>query len=156
MVYAYYADNAGHSATPACANCTHFELRWVPVFVTAFFYKIFGLNDFGSALFSLVSFVSIAVLLYAILRKETLFVIASGFVLFFLNHSTVFYTHRLLADTGISAFNFLAYYFYHRQLFGIKNRSVFNATILSIALMLALLTKETVIILLPFGCCCWQ
>lgn len=150
MVYAYYSANAGHSAAPACDNCTHFELRWIPVFVTAFFYKIFAVNDTSSALFSLLSIISIAVIVYAMLRKEKLLVVIVAFVLLFLNHSTVFYAHRLLADTGIAALNFLAYYSYHRELFGWQNKSILNASVFSVALMLALMTKETVIILSPF------
>lgn len=150
MVYAYYSASAGHSVAPACDNCTHFELRWIPVFVTAFFYEIFGLSDTSSALFSVLSIVSIAVIVYAMLRKEKLLVVGAAFALLFLNHSTVFYAHRLLADTGIAAFNFLAYYCYHRELFGTQNKSTLNATVFSVVLMLALMTKETIIILSPF------
>jgi hypothetical protein len=148
--YAKYAALAGNNSYTASNVCDHFGLRWLPIFTTAFFYKFFGVNAITSALFSAISFVLTAFVVHAFIRRENFYIQVVTYILFFWNYSVIFYAHRLLPDAGFCAFNFIAYYFYHRQIFSTKKTTIKNTVLLSISLMLAVLTKETIIIVFPF------
>jgi hypothetical protein len=148
--YARFASIISNKSHPENSFTDHFSLRWVPIYVTSFFYYLFGINAISSALFSVASFIFTAIILYQFLKKENFFTQLIAYVLFFFNYSIVFYTHRLLPDSGICFFNLVAYYIYYRQRFYEKKATHLHAFLLSICLMLAVLTKETVIILFPF------
>src|SRR5688572_7188541 len=50
----------GHLLTPATS---HFQLRWTIIFVTAFFYKLFGISAFTSTLCPFISICLCGILL---------------------------------------------------------------------------------------------
>jgi hypothetical protein len=150
MDYAHYASTFGDKTTVVCNYCDHFQFRWIPILITAFFYHFLGINDITSALFSLLCFLITAFFIYQFIKKEPLKIQLLTYVLFFFNHSTIFYAHRLLGDGGICAFNFIAYYFYHQYTFGEHQQRTFKyAFLVSVFLMLLILTKESVIIIFP-------
>jgi hypothetical protein len=146
--YARYAAdiiNQGFSLSPAK---DHYQLRWTIIYVTAFFYKLFGINAFTS---SLCSFISIALCGF-LLRKMTStykpLVFFLTLLFFFFAHSILFYMHRLLPDPAVCLATLWMYSSYRS--FAINQaHPLAYALQFSVALLLAILTKETIIIVLP-------
>jgi hypothetical protein len=126
----------------------HYSLRWITIIITAFFYKLFGVNAVSSALFSFASFVTSGIIIYKIIEREAVLIQLLAFVLFFLNYTVIFYSHRLLPDAGVGLFVLLAYYCYHRERF-ISSSPLKHALFFSASVFLAALTKETIFITLP-------
>ncbi len=146
--YARYAAgivNNGISFSPAA---DHYQLRWTTIYTSALFFKLFGINSFASTLCSFISIVLCGVLLKKIMKAYKPVVYLLSLLLFFFAHSILFYMHRLLPDPAMCLavlWMYTAYrsYYLHGQ------RPVSYGLQFSFALLLAVLTKETIIIALP-------
>lgn len=148
-IYARYAALFAQTGHLNSNITDHYNLRWSCIAVTAFFYKLFSVNAISSALFSFTCFVITAFVMNAMIAKEKIAIRFLANVFFFLNYSVIFYAHRLLPDAGICLFVFLAYYFYHRQRFINTKHAFIHASLFSISILAAIVTKETIFITLP-------
>ena len=143
--YAADAANHGINLTPATDQ---FQLRWITVYSTAVFYKLFGITAFTSSLSSFLSFIGCGIILYKILKESNLKVYVLSMTLFFFSQSIIFYSHRLLADPAVCFAALWMYYAY--RCFYLKNQHAFKyALYFSMALLIAIMAKETVIIIVP-------
>ena len=145
--YARYAAGAagGINFLPAADQ---FQLRWVTVYSTAVFYTLFGITAFTSSLSSFLSFVGCAIILHKILKESNLRIYLLSMTLFFFSHSIVFYAHRLLADPAVCFAAFWMYYSY--RCYYLKAQHAFKyACYFTIAFLIAVMAKETIIIILP-------
>src|ERR1044072_2340816 len=66
--YARYAADIVHKGASFSPASNHYQLRWTVIFVTAFFYKLFGINAFSSTLCSFISFVLCGYILKKVLN----------------------------------------------------------------------------------------
>lgn len=146
--YARYAAgivNHGISFSPAA---DHYQLRWTVIFTTAFFFKLLGITSFASTLCSFISMACCGLLLKKIMREYKPVVYLLSLLLFFFAHSILFYMHRLLPDPALCLAvlwmytSYRSYYLYEQKPFSCGLQ-------FSFALLLAVLTKETIIIALP-------
>jgi 4-amino-4-deoxy-L-arabinose transferase-like glycosyltransferase len=143
--YAADAANHGINLTPATDQ---FQLRWVTVYSTAVFYKLFGMTAFTSSLSSFLSFIGCGILLYKILKESNLKIYLLSMTLFFFSQSIIFYSHRLLADPAVCFAALWMYYAY--RCFYLKNEHAFRyALYFASALLIAIMAKETIIIIVP-------
>lgn len=126
----------------------HFQLRWVTIYTTAFFYKLFGINSFVSTLSPFLGIILSGFLLKKILSPYPPMIFSLSLVLFFFSHSILFYMHRILPDTMMC---FAILWMYSSYRFSLTNgQSAFrNGLQFSTALLVALMTKETIIIAAP-------
>jgi len=127
---------------------SHYSLRWTCIYATAFFYQLFGINEITSALFSFFCLTGTAFLIKKLISSNREPVLLYAYILFFFSFTAVFYAHRLLPDTGICFFVFLAYYFYHKTRFK-DSSGLWMAMGFSLSLFMAMLTKESIIVTLP-------
>jgi hypothetical protein len=146
--YARYAANAATGKISFSPAADQFQLRWVTVYSTAFFYKFFGITAFTSSLSSFLSFTGCGVILYKILKNSNLKLYLLSMTLFFFSHSIVFYAHRLLADPAVCFAALWMYYSY--RCYYLKEQHAFRyACYFTTALLIAVMAKETIIIIVP-------
>lgn len=146
--YARHAAELLHTGALSFTDTDHFRLRWTCIFATALFYKLFGVTAFASSLFSYFSFTLTAWLICLLLKKEPARLLLFAYAMFFLSFTVIFYAHRLLPDAGVCLFVFAAYFFYHRKRFN-NAPDLTYAALFALALFLAMIAKETVIITAP-------
>ncbi len=150
--YARHAANIGLHGRNYHPVTDQFLLRWSTVYSTAFFYKLFGVNDVTSCLCTAMSLAGCGWLLYKVGCATKPMVFLFSATLFFWAHSIIFYSHRLLPDATMCLAVFWMYFSY-RNFSERKEKAKFYALQFSIAFLLALITKETIVIALPlFGC----
>lgn len=146
--YARYAADVAHNGISFSPALDQYQLRWITVYSTALFYWLFGINTFTSTLSSTISFALCGILLYKILRYEKISIYFLSMALFFFARSIIFYSHRLLPDPTMCLAVLWMYYCYRS--YYLKKQRYFSYGIqFSVALFLAILTKETIIIALP-------
>ena len=146
--YARYAAEVAHNGMSFSPALDQYQLRWVTVYSTAFFYWLFGINTFTSTLSSAISFVLCGILLYKILRCKKNSIYFLSIALFFFARSVIFYSHRLLPDPTMCLMVLWMYYCY--RCYSSKKQSHLRYGMqFSVALFLAIITKETIIIALP-------
>lgn len=146
--YARYAAgvvNHGFSFSPAV---DHYQLRWTAIYTTAFFFKLLGINSFASTLCSFISIALCGVLLKKIMQDYKPIVYLLSLLLFFFAHSILFYMHRLLPDPA-QCLAVLWMYASYRSYYQQEQKPLRYGLQFSFALLLAVITKETIIIALP-------
>jgi hypothetical protein len=144
--FARYAGEIKNFGISSAKAVDHFQLRWTPIWFTAFFYSIFGVNDISSALYALGCMLGCGWLIYRMQKNEGWKVCLFTCALFFLGRSVLFYSHRLLADPGI-CLAVLTMYYACRNL---QHRNIAGGFLFAFAFICAVMTKESIIIALPF------
>ncbi len=148
MVYARMANDI---LTGQIDWSNHYSYRWTINGLTAFAYAVFGINDHSSALPSLLMSIGIAFGILMCLRERQWYVGLAAIGLYCLFQWNVFYADKLMPDIYVSAFVFLAWYAY-RQRSSPQLSTLGTASLLTIGLFLAFLSKGTVVLILPlFG-----
>ncbi len=121
----------------------HYSYRLTHIAALAFWYGLFGVNDFTSSLPALLSTLLIFGLAAHLLRRLG-WVALLGFVcLYFSTAWNFFYANKLMPDLTLSACGFAAWYTYQR------GRSWWWGILGGLCLFLAFNSKGTVILLLP-------
>ncbi len=148
IVYVRYAADIVTNGIPYELPTSHFQLRWTAIYVAAFFFKLFGVNNFTAALCSFISVLGTGLLLMKIMRKFNLAIFSFSLLLFFFAYSTLFFMQRILPDVTICFAIFWMYYSYRSYTEQQANHTR-HALQFSLALMLGIVTKETIILALP-------
>ena len=146
--YAKYAAKIANDGITFAPATSHYAVRWTAIVVTAFFYKIFGISGFTSLLCSFISLLFCGWLLHRTMRNYKLPVYFLSLLFFFFAHSIIFYMHRLLPDPAmclIVLWMYLSYRTYYLR----NERPLVYALQFALATLLAVITKETIIIVLP-------
>ena len=125
----------------------HFSFRITLVGLTALSYRLFGINDFASAMPSLLASIATLFLVFIILRKEKNEIITIGLSFFSLNLWGMFYSDKLMPDALITFFSFLCIFSIY--LFKFRKRDYWYAFIAALALFLAFNTKGNIVLLFP-------
>lgn len=146
--YAKYAAKIASNGITFTPAASHYEVRWTVIVVTAFFYKLFGIGSFTSLLCSFLSLLFCGWLLHRMMRNDKLPVYFLSLLFFFFAHSIIFYMHRLLPDPAmclIVLWMYLSYRTYRLR----DERPLWYALQFALAILLAVITKETIIIVMP-------
>jgi hypothetical protein len=123
-------------------HADHFSYRWFVVFFTGIGYHWFGVTDGVSLAVSLISTLLVVAMLYKHLQRTG--GVWLVLVVFSLQYTVVFYAHRLLPDSAVMMLGFAAYLFYRS---GKPGR--IEGALASLALFMAFLAKETVVLMAP-------
>lgn len=148
IVYARYAASIAKNGIPFGPATNQYQLRWTTVYFAAFFFKLLGINTFATTLFSFFSTVLCGAILKKVLQDYDPLIYLLSLTAFFFCHSILFYMHRLLPDSAMCLAVFWMYTSY-RNLSANKQSQVKKGLHFSAGLLLAILTKETIIIVLP-------
>ncbi|MFY7651099.1 MAG: hypothetical protein ACOVQE_00280 [Chitinophagaceae bacterium] len=149
--YARFAADWSYNNYVNALSTNHYELRWVIILCTAFFYKLLGVTVFSSLLCNYLSLLLTGYLLFQQLKKASLFVFLLGLSLYFGAHSIIFNMHRLLPDATMCTLVFALFLLYQQVLQNNFNTKKIIIIAFQFAFVgfLAVGTKETVIIVAP-------
>jgi 4-amino-4-deoxy-L-arabinose transferase-like glycosyltransferase len=123
--------------------------RWMVIYITAIFYKLFGINEITSSASGLLCVFSIGYLIKLILKRESFHVYVLALLFYFLNYHTFFSTHKVFADSPVSLFGFLTFYIYQRASANRGDKYFLYALCFSVSAFCIMLSKETVMLFLP-------
>ncbi|WP_290792606.1 ArnT family glycosyltransferase [Flavihumibacter sp. UBA7668] len=144
--YARYAATLTQGDFNWFTSSDHFAHRWLPIIITGFFYWLFGINDFTSALFGILSTLGTCWAILQLSRKSGRTIQTFSAVLFLLTYSALFASHRLWPDSGIAFFFLTALNSYLN--FSAENYRK-HAIWFTICLFAIFLSKETIILFIP-------
>ncbi|MBW6478975.1 MAG: hypothetical protein K0B37_06050 [Bacteroidales bacterium] len=126
-----------------------FSYRSTIVFLTALSYFFFGINDFASALPSIVITIAILFVVFEVLKKHGSLQTIAGLSATIFIHIFLFYSDKLMSDIYVAFFLLLAVYCIDRYRFGSKGKVLKYAFLFPLSLFLAFLSKETATLFLP-------
>ena len=144
----YAADIIHHGFFFEPSNSNSFQLRWTQIFVTALSYKLFGINVFSSTICSFISIILSGILLKKNVEGYKLPNYFLALVLYFFAHSILFYIHRVLPDAPMCFAVFWLYSSYRSYTIK-QNNPLIYAFQFAAAFLLSIVTKETIIIVVP-------
>lgn len=145
--YARYAARVVSDGHLTLNTHDFFELRWGAIYGTAFFYWIFGINNFSTVAYGFSTVLLTAFILYRMVYKLPVRSVFAALLLFILNYPVLFASHRIWADTAVMLFSLLAFYLYWRQ--QDEQKSWWSSLAFSVCLFLVIVSKETIILLIP-------
>lgn len=126
-----------------------FSYRWGIISLTGLFYALFGMSDEVSAIApSLVLLATVLLIFHALKRQEAI-VGVIGVLIYAFDNWTMYYSDKLMCDTTVALATFAAFLMIYHHRFENSNKIVFHAFLLSVALILAYMSKESVLLLFP-------
>lgn len=146
----HYAEMANDVLQGTIQYNDHFFYRWPTVFLTALSYKVFGINDFASALPAMGIGVGILFIVFLILKRYSNFILFVGLSLIALSNWFLFYTDKLMPDIFVAFFVLCVvatlYYF---KFVAKETQPKKYAFLLALSLLFGFLAKETIVLILP-------
>ena len=127
----------------------HIAYRWTIVGLTALAYYLFGVNDFASGLFPILTFVATRILVYKITDGGRVYQKLIAVSLVCLSPWNMFYSDKIMPDVYI-AFSVLASVsaiYYHR--YSDKKQDLKYACLFTVALLFGFFTKGSIVLILP-------
>jgi len=146
--YSRYAAEVVHHGLSFEPAKNNYQLRWTPIYVTAFFYKLFGINAFASTICSFISVLLCGFILKKAVNSYKSISYFFSLALFFLAHSILFYMHRLLPDAPMCFAVFWLYVSYRAYCIQ-QSQPIKYALQFAAAFLLSIITKESIVIILP-------
>lgn len=146
----HYAEMANDVLQGTIQYNDHYFYRWPTVFLTALSYKIFGINDFASALPAMGISIGILGLVFSVLKRYSNFILFVGLSLITLSNWFLFYTDKLMPDIFVAFFILAAVTVIYRYKY-IENEAHPKkyALLLALSLLFGFLAKETIVLFLP-------
>jgi len=127
---------------------SQYGLRWACILITGFFYKFFGINDFSTTAYSFISLLVSGWIIVLLSKRQSFKYFILALILFISNYTLLFYSYRLLPDSGICLCVIAAYYFYCRYKFD-KDSSLWLPMLFGVINFWAIITKESIVLVLP-------
>lgn len=146
----HYAEMANDVLQGSIQYNDHFFYRWPTVFLTALSYKIFGVNDFASALPAMSISVGILLVVFFILKRYSNFILFVGLSLITLSNWFLFYTDKLMPDIFVAFFVLCAVATLYYYKYVVKETQLKKyAFLLALSLLFGFMAKETIVLILP-------
>lgn len=123
----------------------HYSYRWMILSLTALAYKIFGINDFASALPSLVLTSGSLYLIYRFFKGHSIAVFLLSNILFFSVRWNLFYSDKLMPDIFLGFFVLGAWVAYMNR----EQNKILASVFFVLALFFGFLSKGTIILFAP-------
>lgn len=131
-------------------NEDFFSYRWGFISLTGFFYALFGVNDDASAITSSLVLLLTVLLIFKVLKKEARVVAVVAALIYVLDNWTMYYSDKLMPDTSVALATFAAFTLIYTHHFEGKEKESFKyAFLLSLVLIWAYMTKQSVLLLFP-------
>ncbi len=127
----------------------HFAYRLPVIVFTGLSYKIFGLNDFASALPAIVLSMLIILLVYFTLSKNDTRIIITAIITTLLMPYFIMYSNKLMSDMYVALGVFGSFVSFYLYRFRYKKYSILFSLLFSFLLFFAFLTKEVVVLIIP-------
>jgi hypothetical protein len=131
-------------------NEDFFSYRWGFISLTGLFYALFGVNDDVSAITSSLVLLLTVLLIFKVLKREARVVGVVGSLIYVLDNWTMYYSDKLMPDTSVALATFAAFALIYVHHFERKGGQSFKyALLLSLVLIWAYITKQSVLLLFP-------
>lgn len=131
-------------------NEDFFSYRWGFISLTGFFYALFGVNDDASAITSSLVLLLTVLLIFKVLKREARIVGVLAVLIYVLDNWTMYYSDKLMPDTSVALATFAAFSLIYTHHFEAKEGQSFKyALLLSLVLIWAYITKQSVLLLFP-------
>jgi hypothetical protein len=131
-------------------NEDFFSYRWGFISLTGFFYALFGVNDDVSAITSSLVLLLTVLLIFKVLKREARMVAVVAALIYVLDNWTMYYSDKLMPDTSVALATFAAFALIYTHHFEQKGKQSFKyALLLSLVLIWAYITKQSVLLLFP-------
>lgn len=131
-------------------NEDFFSYRWGFISLTGFFYALFGVNDDVSAITSSLVLLLTVLLIFKVLKREVRVVGVVAALIYVLDNWTMYYSDKLMPDTSVALATFAAFALIYTHRFERKGTQSFKyALLLSLVLIWAYITKQSVLLLFP-------
>jgi hypothetical protein len=131
-------------------NEDFFSYRWGFISLTGFFYALFGVNDDASAITASLVLLLTVLLIFKVLKKEARIVGVIAVLIYILDNWTMYYSDKIMPDTSVALATFAAFALIYTHHFEQKGAKSFKyALLLSLVLIWAYITKQSVLLLFP-------
>ncbi|CAA6813203.1 MAG: Glycosyl transferase family protein [uncultured Aureispira sp.] len=131
-------------------NEDFFSYRWGFISLTGLFYALFGVNDDASAITSSLVLLLTVLLVFKVLKREARIVGVLAVLIYALDNWTMYYSDKLMPDTSVALATFAAFALIYTHHFEEKGTKSFKyALLLSLVLIWAYITKQSVLLLFP-------
>jgi 4-amino-4-deoxy-L-arabinose transferase-like glycosyltransferase len=127
----------------------HFSYRLPIIVLSGISYKLFGVNDFSSALPAMLITMFILSLVYWVVRKRDSRIVVTAILITLLMPSFLFYSDKIMADIYVAAGIFVAFATLHFYRFEYRRFTLFFSLLFSCSLLFAFITKEVVVLVFP-------
>jgi hypothetical protein len=127
----------------------HYSHRLSVLGITSFSYRIFGINEFASALPALLASLGVLALVFIMVRKESTFHITLAMSLTCFSNWWIYYSDKLMPDMLVCFSIISCCYFLYRDRFKKPHTYLINALGFSISLFIGFFAKGTIILALP-------
>ncbi|BDS10316.1 glycosyltransferase family 39 protein [Aureispira anguillae] len=131
-------------------NEDFFSYRWGFISLTGFFYALFGVNDEVSAIAPSLVLLATVLLIFRVLKQQPKQVAVIAAAIYVLDNWTMYYSDKLMPDTSVALATFAAFSLIGNHRFDQKGAQSFkHALLLSMVLIWAYITKQSVLLLFP-------
>ncbi|WMX12859.1 hypothetical protein [Aureispira sp. CCB-E] len=130
-------------------NEDFFSYRWGFISLTGFFYALFGVNDTVSAIPASLVLLLTVLLIFKVLQKEVRLVGVIAALIYVLDNWTMYYSDKIMPDTSVALATFAAFALIWHHHFKQQTTPFKHALILSLVLIWAYITKQSVLLLFP-------
>jgi hypothetical protein len=131
-------------------NEDFFSYRWGFISLTGFFFALFGVNDDVSAITSSLVLLLTVLLIFKVLKREVRVVGVVAALIYVLDNWTMYYSDKLMPDTSVALATFASFALIYTHHFEEKGKRSFKyALLLSLVLIWAYITKQSVLLLFP-------
>lgn len=144
----YYAELSAKLFRGEVDLTDHYTYRIVPLLFTGLSYELFGINDFSSALPTLLLTAGSFYLIYREFRAIP-WVLLIAYALYFAVKWNIFYADKPMPDIYVSFFTFAGWLLYRRGRFSEDSGQGYLGVLVAIALFIAFNSKGTVILIVP-------
>lgn len=146
----HYADLANSLNQGHINFDDHASFRFPVLFFTALAYRIFGVNDFASALPAMFMAVSVLVLVFFVLKNKGIEILFLGLSITALTPWFLFYSDKLMPDFYVVFSIMLALFIIYRYKYeSNKKHPWLYALLLAFSLLFGFMAKGTIVLLIP-------
>lgn len=128
----------------------HYSFRWPLLFLTALSFKLFGINDFGAAIPSLLISGFCLLMVFVMLKPYGFKSLIFGLGLTVFDGWSLHYSDKIMPDVYINLSMILSIYFIHSHKYSShQDRVTRNAFGLSASFLFGFMAKESMLLILP-------
>ncbi|MBL4708532.1 MAG: glycosyltransferase family 39 protein [Flavobacteriales bacterium] len=127
----------------------HFTYRFSIIFPTAISYFLFGINDWSSSFPTMVASALVLLLVYRLLRKESIATISIALTMTLFSEWFLFYSNKLMVDVYVCLGILSIIYSLYQIRFQQDEKTTKYAILFALSLIFSFMAKGTVILILP-------
>ena len=148
LQYAEIANNLNHGVVDFS---DHFTYRFPLILLTSLSFLVFGVNDFASAISSLLATITILIIVYRLLERKSTIYLSLGLSFTLFNHWFIFYSDKLMPDMFVALAFLLAIVVLRAYYFSKEKKKITSlySFFLATTVLFGFTCKGTIVLLIP-------